>query len=161
MKLFKNGNSVKLWSTIMMFLSVTPSQGQVMSRDQSKEFIREMFSKVFEDGSSGDSVYSKYFSTNYIQSVDGKSLNYDAFVNHLNALKSAMKSLKVTFRYLVAEDDKVATIHIVEGEKKNGTKIKAQVNAVFQIRDGKLIHCDELTHLYLGTKEDKDLGSRE
>ena len=78
----------------------------------------------------------------------------------MRALKRVMKSLKVTFRYLIAEGDKVATVHIVEGEKTNGTKIKAQVNAVSQIRDGKVVHCDELTHLYQGDKEDKDLGSR-
>lgn len=36
----------------------------------------------------------------------------------------------------------------------------AQVNALMQIEDGKIVLCDELTHIIHGDASDKDLGSR-
>ena len=61
---------------------------------------------------------------------------------------------------MIVEEDHVATIHIVDAIKNNDEIIKVQVNALMQIKDKKIILCDELTYLIRGEKSDKDLGSR-
>ena len=61
---------------------------------------------------------------------------------------------------MVAESDKVATIHRVNAIKHDDSHIEVQVNAFFQIKNNKIIFCDELTYLIQGEKSDRDLGSR-
>jgi hypothetical protein len=53
-----------------------------------------------------------------------------------------------------------AYIHLVDAEKTNGDTIRAKVIAFYTVRDGKIVHVDELTHLLHGADEDRDMGSR-
>jgi hypothetical protein len=105
-----------------------------MTRDEARQFIQEVFS--------------------------GKTLDYQQFVAHMKAQKKIIKSAKITFKYIIVEGDKIATLHIVDAIKQDGSCIEAQVNAIFQIKDKRIFLCDELTHLIKGDKSDKDLGSR-
>lgn len=62
-----------------------------------------------------EKTYSKYFSKYYQQYVNGKKLNYDAFVAHMKDQKNVMQSIKITFKYIVVDEDNVATVHIING----------------------------------------------
>lgn len=131
-----------------------------MTSDEAKQFIKEVFANVVENMNATEETYAHYFSKDYIQHVDGKTLNYDQFVAHMKIQKTLIQSAKITFRYLIVEGDKVATLHLVNAVKKDGSLIEAQVNAIFEIENKKVILCDELTYLIKGEKSDKDLGSR-
>jgi len=131
-----------------------------MSPAETKAFIKEAFTKVIEDVNASDEIYAKYFSQDYIQYVDGKTLSFSDFVKHMKVQKEVVQSVAITFKHMLVEGDKVATVHMVNAIKKDGGIIEAQVNAVFQIRDNKIILCDELTHLIKGEESDRDLGSR-
>ncbi len=131
-----------------------------MSPKEMKKFIQEVFINLIENRDADEKTYAKYFSKDYIQYVDGKVLDYDHFVKHMKALADTIKSAKVTFKHIVSENDKVATIHRVNAVKHDGSQIEVQVNALFQIKNNKIILCDELTYLIQGEKSDKDLASR-
>lgn len=130
-----------------------------MSPSEMKEFIREVFTNVMENMQATEETYAKYFSKDYVQYVDGKTLNYNQFVAHMKKQKEVFKSAKITFKYIIVEGDKIATIHVGNAVKKDGGIVEAQLNAVFQVKDGKLVLCDELSHLIKGEKSDSDLGS--
>lgn len=127
--------------------------------EESKEFIREVFRNVIEDMHATEATVGKYFSKEYVQYVDGEMLDYDDFVAHMKAQKKALKSVNVRFKHIIVEDDKVATVHTIDAIKNDGSTIKAQINALFQIKNGKLVLCDELTHMSQCEESDKDLGS--
>lgn len=131
-----------------------------MTPAEMKQFIRDAFANVIEDVNASEETYAKYFSKHYVQYVDGKQLDYDDFVAHMKAQKAVMQSLKITFKHIIVEGDKLATVHIADGVKKDGGLVQAQINALFQIEDKKIILCDELTMLMKETKADRDLGSR-
>lgn len=131
-----------------------------MKPDEMKQFIQDAFKAIIVDTNATDETYSTYFSKDYIQYVDGKELNYKGFVQHMKALKAALYSATVSFRHIIAEDDKVSTVHVINAIKKDGRKVVAQVNALMQIEDEKIVLCDELTHIIHGDASDKDLGSR-
>src|SRR5579862_8411692 len=99
-----------------------------MTPTETKKFIRETFMSVLENMNATEEIYSKYFSKDYIQYVNGKTLNYNDFVAHMKTLKAVMKSIKVSFKHIIVEDDKVVTIHLIDGIKKDGGIIEAQVN---------------------------------
>lgn len=129
--------------------------------DKMKSFLKEAFHHTIEEMEPDEEVYARYFSKDYIQHVDGKTLNYDGFVAHMKAQKKVLASAKITFKYMLVDNDKIATIHIVNAVKKDGSIIEAQVNAIIQVKDNKIILCDELTHLIKGLPSDRDLGSRQ
>lgn len=131
-----------------------------MKSHEAKEFIKEVFKNTLENKASTEETFEKYFSKDYVQYVDGKTLRYDDFISHVKWQKKVIESFKVSFKYIIAEEDTVSTIHIVDAVKKDGSFVQAQVNAVFKIKDKKIILCDELTHLIAGEKSDSDLGSR-
>lgn len=131
-----------------------------MTSDETKIFVKEIFKNTIENMDATEETYAQYFSQDYVQHVDGKTLNYTDFVAHMKAQKNVIKSAKVTFKHIITEGDTVATVHIVNGIKKDGSIIEAQVNALFKIKNKKVVLCDELTHLIKGEKSDRDLGSR-
>ncbi len=131
-----------------------------MAPDETKKFVKEIFKNTVENMDATEETYAHYFSQDYIQYVDGKTLDYNGFIAHMKTQKNVMKSAKVTFKYIIVEGDTVATVHLVSGIKKDGGVIEAQVNALFKIKNKKVVLCDELTHLIKGEKSDRDLGSR-
>jgi ketosteroid isomerase-like protein len=131
-----------------------------MNSSDIKNFIKEVFANTIEDMTATEKIYEKYFSKDYIQYVDGKTLDYDDFIAHMKAQKNTLKSAKITFKYIIVEGDIVATVHKVNATKKDGAEIEAQVNALIEIKDNKIVLCDELTYLLKGANEDKDIGSR-
>jgi predicted SnoaL-like aldol condensation-catalyzing enzyme len=149
------------YMTLLIFsISISYAGELIMTSNDTKKFVKEAFTNTIENMDATEETYAKYFSRDYIQHVDGKTLKYDDFIAHMKAQKNVMKSATVNFKYMIVEGDKVATVHIVNGVKKNGGIIEAQVNALFQIKDKKIVFCDELTHLIKGDKSDRDLGSR-
>lgn len=125
-----------------------------------KILLKNAISDIFDGDTVDENVVAKYFSKDYIQYVDGKTLDYQQFIEHLHTQRKTVYNIRFTFEHLVSEGDKVVSIHYPEADKRSGGRIKAKVIALFIIKNNKIILCDELTHLIVGDKEDHDLGSR-
>lgn len=153
----------KLAITIFLFALVMlcgncQSNSSVETRNMNA--LRQMFKQMNNpklDLADVEETHAK----SYIQHVDGKTLNYDDYVAHHIKLKQTVSDIQVEFDHMVAKGNKVATVHRARATKKDGSVIKVKVNALFEFNDdGKLILCDELTHLIEGDEDDRDLGSR-
>lgn len=124
-----------------------------------RKFIENVFQEVIENPNINEEIISKYFSPSYIQCVDGHTLHYNDFVNHMLKQKTLIDSVKVYIDNYIENTHSICTIHRVEAKKKNREKILVKVIAYFQINDGKIFFCDELTYLLKGEKEDQNIGS--
>ncbi|MDR3346288.1 MAG: nuclear transport factor 2 family protein [Campylobacteraceae bacterium] len=124
-----------------------------------KQFIKTFFEKVLETEEYNDDFIRNSVDKDYIQRVDGKSLGYEEFVQHIKLLKTKISTCTIEFLTLVEEGEIVFSNHIVSLTLKNGKQGKSHVIAEFRIRDGKLYYCDELTFLIEGSEKDKNLGS--
>lgn len=125
----------------------------------SKDFIEKIFKEVIEDLNADEQIISKYFSPLYIQYVDGHQLNYKDFIQHMIAQKSLLDSVKVCIEHCVIEGNAICTVHKVDAIKKNGKKITIKVIAYFEVENGKITLCDELTYLLKGNENDQNIGS--
>jgi len=125
-----------------------------------KSLVERAFQDVFASDAFDEGAIARYFSPLYVQKTDGRTLDYAGFVAHVRELKRTLKNVKITFERAVAEGASVVSIHRAEAEKIAGGKISVRVFALFVIEDGKIILCDELTHLEQGAAEDRDLASR-
>jgi len=132
-----------------------PSENQSVTMS----WIQKLFTDVIENPIADEEIIAQYFSPDFIQRVDGKTHAYADFVQHVKALKASVRFLKVTIERCLIQGNSFCTIHCLNGVKKNGEVIEARVIAYFQVEDGKLTLCDELTKILKGNKEDEDLGS--
>ncbi len=128
--------------------------------ESKKAFVKKIFLEVFGAGSFDASIIKQYFHPEYVQHVDGKSLNFDSFVQHIKVLKSSIEKVTIDFEHLIEEDDAVCSVHHIDATKINGRQIEAKVIAYMKFKGNQIILCDELTYLIAGDEEDKDLGSR-
>jgi hypothetical protein len=126
---------------------------------QNKQLIKDAFSQVVGSTIADEKVIANFFHPEYKQYVDGVELNYSDFVQHMIAQKGVIRNAVVNFRNIVAEDELVFTNHEVVATKNDGSIIKAHILAEFTIADGKIIRCDELTHVIQGSDEDRNIGS--
>ncbi len=125
-----------------------------------KAFMREMFTHVTESRHSTEEAISKYMSKDYVQHVNGEVFDFENFVQHMKALKTALKSIKITIDRCMVSGNGIFMIYYADCVKNNGSPVKAKIIAYFEVKDGKIILCDELTKILVGEKEDQDLGSR-
>ena len=128
--------------------------------ESNKALLRQMFRDVLEADSFDEQLILRYFSPSYVQRVDGKTLRFSEFVDHVREVKKTVTKLRFTFDEMIAEGGKVMEIHLVEGEKRAGGKFAIRLFSFWKIEDGKIVSCDELSRVEQGAPEDRDLGSR-
>jgi hypothetical protein len=132
-----------------------------MNKEETKLLIQEVFHQVVENLVFSEETIAKYFHPSYMQYVDDKVINYSEFLHHMKAQKEVMDAIHIRWEELIVEDNKVVSIHYVDGRKKTGEEIGFKVFACFHINETKkLVLCNELTMMTKGSRTDKDLGSR-
>jgi len=125
-----------------------------------KSRLKEVFSEVLESSVYNEILVRKYFSQDYIQHVDGKTLHFDSFLQHMKALKQDGSELLIDIKTLVQEGNTVFSNHLVNVTTIENRKTQIQVIGEFRFQGDQICYCDELTHLISGDSKDKDLGSR-
>lgn len=126
---------------------------------QYQKLVAESFEVLLDADKSVDDVRS-FFAKNYTQWVDGKSLDYDGFFQHVAALKEVIASAYVEFIEFMVEGDTAADIHDVFVTKKNGEMLHVRVIAFFTFENNQITSVREMTYLLKGNESDHDLGSR-
>ncbi len=128
--------------------------------DFNKSLIKRAFQDVFASDAFDEGAIARFFSPQYVQKTDGRTLDFPGFAEHVRELKRTLKNIKITSERLVAEGANVVSIHRAEADKIAGGRIAIRVFALFVIDEGKIVLCDELTHLEQGAAQDRDLASR-
>lgn len=100
-----------------------------------------------------------FFSPNYQQIVDGQSLDFAGFVEHMAKLKHLTHTIDITLVAIARQNHAVLTHHLVAVNKKDGAQSHLEVFAHFTLQDGLITRCEELTRLVQGTEQDRLLGS--
>ena len=125
---------------------------------KNKELIREAFKQVFGSATFSEDVIAQYFTSNYQQWVDGRCLNFKDFVQHIKAQKARVEAVSIEFKSLIAEGNRVASVHLIDAVTVTGNPVKGRVMAVFTIENDKIAHCEELTFIEEAEDGDRDLG---
>lgn len=145
---------------LSLILTLTPYHVEATYQEDPKAVVLNCFQDVLENVDFTKADFDQYFSKDYIQVSDGKSLNYEQGYAHIQTLKRECRSIKVIIHDIVVQGSRVATRHTAYVTKKDGSQVEVNVMAICKVKDGKLIRCDELTRVVKGNKEDADLGSR-
>jgi len=130
-----------------------------LSKDEARALIEGAIESLLDPRREvGD--LTRYFTSDYVQEVDGKRLDYAGFIDHARVLKTHLRRGRATIKTLIVDGDTIADIHVIDAEKVDGNSVRTKVIAFFTVREGKIARVDELTHLLQGADEDRDIGSR-
>ncbi|MDR0228767.1 MAG: hypothetical protein LBI72_06865 [Flavobacteriaceae bacterium] len=121
--------------------------------------VTESLINTIEPADYNEKILKSYFSQNYIQCVDGKTLLFDEFCKHIKLLKQHTLRRKLIINTIISQDDTVFTNHTVQVLTSPNKLSTIKVLAMFKVKDNKIISCDELTFLLEGDLKNKDLGS--
>ncbi len=124
------------------------------------EFVTRALTDVLGEHIGDESLVEQYFSRDYVQVVNGQTIEFPAFLAHLNALKMATRSITIEIKSIAEGGSCVHTQHIAKAEKVSGEHAAFEVFACFRLADGKIVRCEEVTRQLTGDESDNDLGSR-
>ena len=108
----------------------------------------------------------KYFDRDYVQHVDGKTIGYDEFVEHMKVLHGKIKDVSVRWKelhaYAFANDGKrethIFSHHVVSyTDRKDGSPGAAEVCGLFKCGTDLIFECNEMTTVTHGSLA--DIGS--
>ena len=93
-----------------------------------------------------------WFCPDYVQLVDDQRLDRAAFEQHLLALRQSLARCEIRFVSLLAEGNRVHSLHRVRAWRHDGARIECKVSALFTFQGERLSHTDELTCLLAGSQ---------
>ncbi len=93
-----------------------------------------------------ETLIAEYFSPHYQQWVDGKSLDFDGFVQHMAAVKAATSSVCIEIQAIAENGNEVLTHHRVSVVKPDASEAVIDVFARFTLCEGMIVRCQELTY---------------
>lgn len=74
------------------------------SSQELKEIVRNCFKNIFENPKWTKFDFDKYISKDYVQQIDGKTLNYEQTLAHIKTLKKFVNLLKLfSMKWLLRE----------------------------------------------------------
>lgn len=131
-----------------------------MNKQEAIRFISQMYNDIIVNF---DFVkIPDYFHNQYYQVTDGKKINLEEFKNHLTALKATVDKITVSPFYDTLYDEELQTLtlrYTVDVTKKSGTRGLIELIAIFEIKNGKIVRCNEISHALHHVNEFKELAS--
>lgn len=122
--------------------------------------VIDALNKIIGNDSYNELEIAEYFSPDYSQTVNGDSLNYEMFVEHIKLLKQTAEHMHVQVVSTAVTDDTVFTHHFVDVLKADRRKSQFEVFARFTLKQQKIVSCHELTRMIKGESMDETLGSQ-
>lgn len=129
------------------------------SNAEARAYLEKSFGEVFGPNASRD-VYAKYFHPDYVQTVDGKVLDYAAAMHHLDVVNAATASVEIVFDKVLVSGAWIAESHSVAATLKDGQVSNFTLIALMRLEGRRIIELEELTHQTGGDTQARDLGSR-
>jgi len=128
-------------------------------KSKMETWIKALFRDVIENEQYDEQLVCRYFSPDYIQVVDQQALDFEAFKKHVRKLKEKVQRVEVVFLNIASNETSVLTRHRVTSHLRNGAQATHLVFAEFQVADGQVVRCEELTRLLEGDESAAHLGS--
>lgn len=158
-------------SVILLFLSNAifanscPNQVSVQQTMETQQasnnikIVRAMFN-LFANQKNDVNNFSNYLSKDFVQISDGNKIDYQQFLIHVKSIRSHVNNINFKFEQIIADGDLVATHHIANGTKSDGKQVTTEFFAIFTLKNGKIIKCEEVSRMIEGDSSDKDMSYR-
>ncbi|WP_010268365.1 nuclear transport factor 2 family protein [Paenibacillus senegalensis] len=117
-----------------------------MNKQEAIRFLSQMYKDIVVNFDF-DKI-PEYFDKDYYQVTDGKKVDMEGFKNHLAALKAIVDQVAVSPFYDALYDEELQTLalrYTVDVVKKSGARGSIELIAIFEIKDNKIVRCNEIS----------------
>lgn len=128
------------------FNSASASVAIAKSKSDSKQVVLNALKEVIENPNYDEKLIHAYFSKNYVHRVNGKVYQLQEFMDYLKTTKDQTKAIEIEMVSIVQAGEIVFTNRLVRVISNEDKESMLKVIGEFQVRNGKIYHCDELTH---------------
>lgn len=135
--------------TLIQHLQQTSDQREL------RQHLQGLLTSLFRGELSPEAL----FSTDYVQSTDGNTLNYIEFLQHLNHVRSRISDIAFSVEQACCHSQLLADRHIVTVTWPDNKQTGIEVYMFAQLREGKICRIDEITRVISGNTQDKSLAS--
>jgi len=122
---------------------------------QLRAMLEDMYQSVFAD----PACVPRYFSDDYVQVTDGKTIGYAEFLAHLRHLQGLIATIEFEVLDAMCDGDRLADRHVVRLLRKDGTESRHEVYLFGTVRDGRFVAVSEATCVLDGDARSKTLAS--
>ncbi|WP_322902816.1 nuclear transport factor 2 family protein [Paenibacillus campi] len=121
-----------------------------MNTQLSKSAALELLNGMYRDVVMGldDTCIDRYFMPDYVQMTDGVRSDLAQFKHHIRMLRQQVQSVQISpFTHMLYDEPlQTATLrYTVDVEKKNGKRGQVELIAIFELQQGKVRRCYELS----------------
>ncbi|MCU6360469.1 nuclear transport factor 2 family protein [Enterobacter quasiroggenkampii] len=106
----------------------------------------------------GDIDPAEVFTPDYQQVTDGHALDYRGFIQHLNHVRSQIRTIAFTVAEIACHDELLADRHIVTVTYPDGRQAEIEVYLFAALREGKIWRIHEVTRALSGDVSDRTLA---
>ncbi len=122
-----------------------------MKTKSAKAFVKEALTEFFNHKHCDEQTMQRYLTADFIHYVDGSAKPFDELCTHLQKQVLKFKSMHIQFLDMIAEGNKVATLHTLKVITQNGETFLWQGQAIFYLREDKIFKGIELTRAIQGS----------
>lgn len=106
----------------------------------------------------GDIDPAEVFTPDYQQVTDGHALDYRGFIQHLNHVRSQIRTIAFSVAEIACHDELLADRHIVTVTYPDGRQAEIEVYLFAALREGKIWRIHEVTQALSGDASDRTLA---
>ncbi|MBG0625494.1 nuclear transport factor 2 family protein [Enterobacter quasiroggenkampii] len=106
----------------------------------------------------GDIDPAEVFTPDYQQVTDGHALDYRGFIQHLNHVRSQIRTIAFSVAEIACHDELLADRHIVTVTYPDGRQAEIEVYLFAALREGKIWRIHEVTRALSGDVSDRTLA---
>ena len=106
----------------------------------------------------GDIDPAEVFTPDYQQVTDGHALDYRGFIQHLNHVRSQIRTIAFSVAEIACHDELLADRHIVTVTYPDGRQAEIEVYLFAALREGKIWQIHEVTRALSGDASDRTLA---
>jgi hypothetical protein len=117
-----------------------------MNKTEALDFLTSMYNDIVVGLDL--SKIPVYFKEEYVQVTDGVKTNREEFANHLATLQEVVEKIAVSPFHDALFDEPQQTMtlrYTVDVTKKNGSHGQIELIAIFELADGRVLRCNEIS----------------
>ncbi|MEM7437706.1 MAG: nuclear transport factor 2 family protein [Myxococcota bacterium] len=130
-----------------------------MNGVEARAFLQELYDAVCEPNAARD-VTDDYFTEDFVHVTNGAIFSRTEFDDHLSALRSDLKRCRFEFTTVLAEDDRLADVHLFHATWADGHETTTKFIGVYTLLGKKISRFEEVSFLLEGQASDQDIPTR-
>lgn len=122
------------------------------------ENIFQIWNRLYDKDQDTKSVIEFFFHDDYMQCINGVSMNRREYIDHVIEQKKNIKSMEFKYKNYLSQANELFIIYNAKGKNILDDDVEAEIIAYFEFKDTKVLKIHGQVHLLKGNPSDVDMN---